>query len=214
MTLRRRERLRAAKSPPPATAASRLRLSEPISAASAMTALQARGCGRSIFGRGVGDRLRLRIPELGYRGIAAVRRLRRSGPNRGNGQLDQIGESKPPGGDLVRPGRDLLHQERHAAEAGQHGPLRRLDARRQRNLLLAREPGGIAHLTEIGIDQAARESRGLSRHVADRGGRRLAVALRRVIDGALFRARLDRIWPNRRRAPDGDLLGRERFKGQ
>jgi hypothetical protein len=81
----------------------------------------------------------------------------------GDGQVDEISQTPSPFRNLMPPAGDSLDQHRDAAKAREHRPLRGLDALGKPNLLLTGERSGVANLTEVTIDQAARAALSLTR---------------------------------------------------
>ena len=121
------------------------------------------------------------------RRIGGVRTIATFGPLRvaaqlvpGDGQVDEISQTPSPFGNLMPPAGDSLDQLRDAAKAREHRPLRSLDALGKRNLLLAGERSGVAHLTEVSIDQAAREGRAILRRHRIHAGKLVAVHVRPI----------------------------------
>jgi hypothetical protein len=76
-----------------------------------------------------------------------------------HGKVDEIAQAQLARAQGAAPLRDALDEHGHAAEARLDGRPRCLDPLGQRNLVLAREQLRAAHLTEVGIDQVARETR-------------------------------------------------------
>ena len=76
-----------------------------------------------------------------------------------HGQVDEIAQAQLALTQGAAPQRDALDEHGHAAEASLDAKPRRLDPLGERDLVLARERLRAAHLTEVGIDQVARETR-------------------------------------------------------
>ena len=116
--------------------------------------LQACRRGGDIFSFSARQHLRISaVLRVGREGIAAVRYIACARLRPGDGQIDKVSQTEPPFGDLMSPPGDPLDEHWHAAKARQHRSLRILDALGEGDLLLARKPCRVAHLTEVSIDQ-------------------------------------------------------------
>ena len=121
---------------------------------------------------------------------------------KGDGKVDEISQTPSPFSNLMPPAGDAFDQRRDAAKAREHRPLRGLNALGKRDLLLAGERSGVAHLTEVSIDQATRERRGILRRHRTHPGKLAAVpgrpAIRRAVTyegrnrGLVVKRRLER----------------------
>ena len=74
-----------------------------------------------------------------------------------HGEVDEIAQTEAAGAQLARPLFNALDQHGNAAEAFQYGRLGSLDPFGKRELVVPGEQFCIPHLTEVGIDQVARE---------------------------------------------------------
>ena len=74
-----------------------------------------------------------------------------------HGHVDEVAQTEAARTQLAPPPFNALDQHGNAAEALQHGRLGSLDPLGKRDLLLPGEQLRIPHLTEVGIDQVARE---------------------------------------------------------